>query len=67
MLMTSKLIDCDSFLVQWNLSKADTFGTDIFVRFRQVSALDRLCLLDFHQQTDIFGQNILSALARCQL
>ena len=26
------------------LSKVDTFGTDIFVRSRQVSALDRLCL-----------------------
>ena len=36
-------------LIQWNLSKADTLGTNIFVRFRQVSALDRLGLWDFHQ------------------
>ena len=35
--------------IQWNLSKADTFGTNIFVRFRQVSALDRLNLWDFDQ------------------
>ena len=31
-----------SMHIQWNLSKADTLGTNIFVRFRQVSALDRL-------------------------
>ena len=49
----------------WNLSKADTLGINIFVRFRQVSALDRLGLWDFHQETDILGQNILSALGRC--
>ena len=30
-------------------SKIDTLGTNIFVRFRQVSALDRLCLWDFDQ------------------
>ena len=48
--------------IQWNLSKANTLGTNIFVRFRQVSALDRLCLWDFYQKTDILGQNILSAL-----
>ena len=35
--------------VQWNLSKADIFGTIIVVRFRQVSTLDRLCLWDFNQ------------------
>ena len=27
--------------LQWNLSKADTYGTEIFVRFREVSALER--------------------------
>ena len=29
--------------------KADTLGTNIFVGFRQVSVLDRLCLWDFDQ------------------
>ena len=28
--------------VQWNLSKANTYGTDVFVRFREVSALEKL-------------------------
>ena len=27
--------------VQWNLSKANTYGTEVFVRFREVSALER--------------------------
>ena len=27
--------------IQWNLSKADTYGTVVFVRFREVSALER--------------------------
>ena len=27
--------------VQWNLSKADTYGTEVFLRFRVVSALER--------------------------
>ena len=40
--------------LQWNLSKADTLGTNIFLRFRQVSALDRLCL-DFDQKTKMLG------------
>ena len=30
--------------LQWNLSKADTYGTDAFVRFREVSALGRFKL-----------------------
>ena len=30
------------FLLQWNLSKADTYGTEVFVRFREVSALERI-------------------------
>ena len=42
-------------VLQWNLSKADTLGTKIFVRFRQVSALDRLDLWDFDQCVDILG------------
>ena len=25
----------------WNLSKGDTYGTEVFVRFRKVSALGR--------------------------
>ena len=29
-------------LLQWNLSKADTYGTEVFVRFREVSALESL-------------------------
>ena len=52
--------------IQWNLFKADTLGTNIFVRFRQVSALDRLCL-DFDQKTKMSGQNILSTLGRYPL
>ena len=40
--------------LQWNLSKADTLGTNIFVRFRQVSALDRF-FLDLHQKTKMSG------------
>ena len=32
------------FVLQRHLSKADTLGTNIFVRFRQMSALDRLFL-----------------------
>ena len=27
--------------IQWNLSKADTYGTEVFVHFREVSALER--------------------------
>ena len=30
-----------SFEVQWNLSKLDTYGTEVFVQFREVSALER--------------------------
>ena len=40
--------------LQWNLSKANTLGTNIFVRFKQVSALDRLCLWDFKQGENSF-------------
>ena len=32
------------FKLQWNLPKADTHGTKKFVRFRVVSALERLCV-----------------------
>ena len=35
--------------IQWILFKADTLGANSFVRFRQVSALDRLGLSDFDQ------------------
>ena len=27
--------------VQWNLSKADSYGTEVFVRFREVFALEK--------------------------
>ena len=27
--------------IRWNLSKADTYGTEVFVHFREVSALER--------------------------
>ena len=67
LLNASTLNQQTSIFVQLNLSKADTFGTNTFVHFRQVSALDRLCLWDFNQETDTFGQNILSALGRCPL
>ena len=26
--------------LQWNLSKVDTYGTELFIRFREVSALE---------------------------
>ena len=49
-LLTSRqkiINNCLKFLVnriiielQWNLSKADTYGTEVFVRFREVSALE---------------------------
>ena len=35
--------------VQWNLSKADTLGTNIFVRISRVSTLYRLYFWDFDQ------------------
>ena len=39
------LIDYDGIRthihLQWSLSKADTYGTGVFVRFREVSALER--------------------------
>ena len=35
--------------MQWRLLKADTLKTNIFVRFRQVSTLDRLGLWNFDQ------------------
>ena len=28
-------------IIQWNLSKADSYGTEVFVRLREVSALER--------------------------
>ena len=33
--------------IQWNLSKADTYGTEVFVCFREVSALERFELKSF--------------------
>ena len=33
--------------IQWNLSKADTYGTEDFVRFREVSALESFELKSF--------------------
>ena len=35
--------------IQWSLLKADTLKTNIFVRFRQLSTLDRLGLWNFDQ------------------
>ena len=52
---------------QWHLSKADTLGANIFLSFRQVSALDRLWLWDFYQWTDNTELNILFALDKCPL
>ena len=33
--------------IQWNLSKADTYGTEVSVHFREVSALERFELKSF--------------------
>ena len=30
-----------TFVVQWNLSKADTYEAEVFVHFRELSALER--------------------------
>ena len=35
-----KLKDPSCYDIQWNLSKADTYGTEVFVRFREVSTLE---------------------------
>ena len=36
-------------VLEWNQYKADIFATNIFIRFRQVSTLDRLGLWDIDQ------------------
>ena len=33
--------------IQWNLSKVNTYGTEVFVRFREVSALERFELKSY--------------------
>ena len=33
--------------LQWNFTKADTYGREDFVRFREVSALDKFELKSF--------------------
>ena len=43
-LVRSSKIFCIEIKIQWNLPKADTHGTKNFVRFREVSALERFCL-----------------------
>ena len=36
------MYELNNFIVlQWNFSEADTYGTELFVRFREVSALKR--------------------------
>ena len=41
------VLSADDTNLQWNLSKADTYGTKVFVRFREVSALERFELKSF--------------------
>ena len=42
------MYELNNFIVlQWNFSKADTYGTEPFVRFREVSALKRFELKSF--------------------
>ena len=43
-------------MIQWKLSKADTFGNNMFVHFRQMSALNRLCLWDYGPVNWYFGK-----------
>ena len=31
----------DDVVLQWNLSKAYTYGIEVFVRFKEVSALEK--------------------------
>ena len=33
--------------IPWNLSKAGTYGTEVFVRFRELSALERFELKSY--------------------
>ena len=37
----NNICDFEANLLQWNLSKEDTYGTEVFVRFREVSTLER--------------------------
>ena len=39
--VTSTMVNISETNMQWNLSKADTCGTELFARFREVSALER--------------------------
>ena len=39
--LLSRCFIAETTQLQWNLSKADTYGTENFVRFREVSALER--------------------------
>ena len=39
--LRNQLSSIHSIIIQWNLSKADTYGTELIVRFKEVSALER--------------------------
>ena len=51
--------------VQSTLSKADTLGTKATVRFREVSALERVQLQRYKCNSAGSGPNLLSGLERC--
>ena len=51
--------------IQSTLSKADTLGTKATVRFREVSALERVQLQRHKCNSAGSGPNLLSGLERC--
>ena len=51
--------------LQSALSKADTLGTKATVRFREVSALERVPLQRYKCNSAGSGPNLLSGLERC--
>ena len=52
-------------VVQSTLSKADTLGTKATVRFREVSALERVKVQRYKCNSAGSGPNLLSGLERC--
>ena len=55
------------FTIQSTLSKADTLGTKATVRFREVSALERVQLQRYKCNSAGSGQNLLSGLESVRL
>ena len=52
-------------IIQSTLSEADTLGTKATVRFREVSAFERVPLQRYKCNSSGSGPNLLSGLERC--